>query len=1017
VPCVLELEARQLLATSAQATAADIAFVTNLYQSILFREPNAADVEIWTRVLERGASERAVARAFLHSRERVGLVTALGVDLRGRPRPFVESLFTSLLGRAPNAIGERFWVGVVRSGADRERVVQDFLNGSEFPGVATSLELAVAPTATTHGDAVALTARLVPGAGLLPATGTVEFFSGATHIATAAVSGFTAKATTTALSAGDDAITAVYQGDGHYRQSASAPVSVTVARAGTTTALTASPNPAPPGSPVELTAAVSPATGSETPGGTVEFFAGGASLGSGMLSGGKAVLTTSMIPLGINQVTAVYAGSADFTSSTAPAVSVAVGDVTTTSLTALPPTSTYTDTVEMTATVTATSGGPVTGQVEFFDGATSLGTADVDHGEAVFDIDVLTGGVHSLKAVYLGDGTHLPSNSAPASVTIFQAAAQVSLSASETDVADGEPVTFTVFVLSSTGNGIPSGGVTFYDGTTELGTRTLPGVPGQEAVLTTSSLSHGTRSITARYGGDINFGPGTSAPVTVDVGVIGTTTSLDASPEFNFSGIPVELTATVTPDSGTGTPSGSVEFFAGTTFLGRASVGGIFGNTARLSTPAIPVGAQGVTAVYGGDDDFGSSTSAPVLVDIFQSPSLTIIEESVAGITPGSSVTFTAFLRLFPFIGNNANKATGTVTFFDGSTELGTVTLDDKESAELTTSALTTLGLHLISAVYSGDTNFLGSTSFPTTISVVNTTSTTVLEVVPASSTYGDAVQIKATVTPAAGAGTSTPTGTVTFFDGEDQLENPVELSNGVAVAPFALIPAGNHSLRAVYSGDSTYASSTSSVAPLSIARLATTSTVSVSTSSSPFGDGVEITADVTTSNSLVAPLIGTVEFYAGATLLGTWQLDDGSATLFATNIPLGKDIPLTAVYVGDGNFQPSTSQAVPITITQAPTVTTLAASPTSANPGDPVTLTATVTNVGVTLIPGGSVDFYDGSTLIGSAPISDTTAEAKLVVTTLTTGSHSLTAVYPGSTDFLTSTSSAVTVDIEDDL
>jgi hypothetical protein len=134
---------------------------------------------------------------------------------------------------------------------------------------------------------------------------------------------------------------------------------------------------------------------------------------------------------------------------------------------------------------------------------------------------------------------------------------------------------------------------------------------------------------------------------------------------------------------------------------------------------------------------------------------------------------------------------------------------------------------------------------------------------------------------------------------------------------------------------------------------------------------------------------------------------------LFTTGIPLGDDIPLTAVYVGDGDFEPSTSTAVPITITPAPTVTTLSASPTSANPGDPVTLTATVTNVGVTLIPGGSVDFYDGTTLIGSAPISSETAEAELVVTTLAPGSHSLTAVYPGSPEFQTSTSTAVAVDI----
>jgi hypothetical protein len=159
------------------------------------------------------------------------------------------------------------------------------------------------------------------------------------------------------------------------------------------------------------------------------------------------------------------------------------------------------------------------------------------------------------------------------------------------------------------------------------------------------------------------------------------------------------------------------------------------------------------------------------------------------------------------------------------------------------------------------------------------------------------------------------------------------------------------------------------------------------------------------------------VEFFAGTTLLGSQETQQGAsgaeAVLTADNIPLGDNIPLTAVYAGDGNFLGSTSAAVPITITPAPTVTSLAVSPTSANPGQPVTLTATVKNVGGAVIPPGSADFYDGSTLIGSAPISPTDAAAKLVTTTLAEGSHSLRAVYAASTDFRSSTSSAVIVDI----
>jgi hypothetical protein len=348
--------------------------------------------------------------------------------------------------------------------------------------------------------------------------------------------------------------------------------------------------------------------------------------------------------------------------------------------------------------------------------------------------------------------------------------------------------------------------------------------------------------------------------LSVNVGVVGTTTTLTASVEFIFSGLPVELTATVTPDGGTSTPHGGVEFFAGTTSLGNApifpSASGASG-TAILSTPKIPVGAQGITAVYRGDADLGSSTSAPVLVDVFQSPSLTLVEASADGITPGSPVTLAAFLRLFPFIGNNANMPTGTVTFYDGLTELGTVTVNDT-TLTLTTSALTALGPHSITAVYSGDTNFLGSTSLPKTISVVSTTSMTELQVSPASPTFGDTIQLKATVTPSAGSGTPTPTGTVTFYNGDDPLDNPVELTNGVAFATFTTaIPGGTSSLTAVYSGDSSYATCTSAPVPLSVGRLATTTAISASTSSAPFGDAVVITAVITTPNPLVVPWWG----------------------------------------------------------------------------------------------------------------------------------------------------------------
>jgi hypothetical protein len=1104
-PRVSELEARRLLAVSTQPTPADIAFVTNLYETALFREPTADDVAHWSASLARGASERAITRIVLHSQERAGLVSALGVNLNGTPQQFVDSLYTGLLDRAPDAAGEAFWLQAVRKGTDRETIVQEFLEAGDFPGVATSALLGASPTETIQGDAVTLTAVVSPKAGSLPATGSVEFFDGAALVATAPVSGFQAVATTTALPPGTDAITAVYLGDSHYQTSTSqvvavqvlrsstttldaspasptfgapvtltatvtgagaaptgtvefydgatdlgpgtlssgtatlmtstlapgshtlkaaypgnsiyaastsTPAHVTVARAGTTTSLKASPTSATPGNPVLLTATVSSAGGPTLPGGTVEFFNGTTDLGPGTLAGGKATLTTSSLPIGTNQLTAAYAGDANFKTSTSPAVAVAIGQATTTTLVAAPTTATYGTTVELTATVTATGGGLVRGTVEFYDGTTDLGPADVDHGAAVFDTNQSTGGVHSFTAVYSGDGTNLPSTSAPASVTIDQAAPQLSLSADHTDVADGAPVTFTLYVLSTVGTGIPSGSVTFYDGKTPLGTQTLPGVPGQVAKLTTSSLSHGTHTITASYAGDINFGPGTSAPVTVNVGVIGTTTSLTSELPLAFYGDNVTLTATVTPDSGTGTPTGTVEFYAGTTNFGSASLGDLNPpNEARLTTSTIPTGTTSVTAVYEGDNQYGTSTSPATSQIIAKAPIIMVGKASPTSITSGSPVTITAQLFV---VGGSPTGATGTITFYEGSTVLGALPPTNGE-AKLTTSSLIAPGPHVITIDYSGDANYTESTTLPLTIYVGQAT-TTALKVVPTSSTFGDSVALTATIAPASGSGT--PTGTVTFESVVGPLDEAVPVTNGVASDTVQDLPGGDSTITAVYSGDSTYAGSTSPGVPVSVARVAPTMTFTSSATSSPFGSGVALTANISVPEFAAYPPGGSVEFFAGTTSLGSASPDEGAsgteAVLLARNIPLGNNILLTAVYSGDGNYLPITSAPVPITITPAPTVTSLSASPTLANPGDLVTLTAAVSSVGVTATPPGSADFYDGSTKIGSAPISPSTGEAVFTTTTLASGPHSLTASYPGSTAFLPSpASNAVTVNI----
>src|SRR5262249_13185892 len=123
----------------------------------------------------------------------------------------------------------------------------------------------------------------------------------------------------------------------------------------------------------------------------------------------------------------------------------------------------------------------------------------------------------------------------------------------------------------------------------------------------------------------------------------------------------------------------------------------------------LPVGTASLTAVYSGNSNFAGSTS-PVLKQIVNKAATTTSLTSTPNPSNlGQQVTFTA--RVIP------NTATGSVTFKDGSSTLGTVTLAAGK-AEFSTSSLSK-GTHSITAMYGGSSNYLGSTS-PTLIQKVN---------------------------------------------------------------------------------------------------------------------------------------------------------------------------------------------------------------------------------------------------------------------------------------------------------
>jgi hypothetical protein len=148
-----------------------------------------------------------------------------------------------------------------------------------------------------------------------------------------------------------------------------------------------------------------------------------------------------------------------------------------------------------------------------------------------------------------------------------------------------------------------------------------------------------------------------------------------------------------------------------------------------------------------------------------------------------------------------------------------------------------------------------------------------------------------------------------------------------------------------VYSGNTAFASSTSSVLTETITTLTGTATT-LAAAPNPASAGESVTLTATVSPAPTGSSLGTVSFYNGATLLGSGTLNSsGVATFSTTSLPAGAD-SLTAAYSGNLLFAASTSAALSETVNTAYTVTAPPA-PLSVAQGGSVEVNVTVPPVG----------------------------------------------------------------------
>ena len=333
-------------------------------------------------------------------------------------------------------------------------------------------------------------------------------------------------------------------------------------------------------------------------------------------------------------------------------------------------------------------------------------------GTATVATTFLPGGSYSLKAHYAGDGNFAPSDD-PTGVPVvvnkensrlqygivtFDPVTGAVISTNATAVSYGSPYILRFDILNSTTNACtPLSGAPVFTGCAfdATGTVTItdngspltcsPLVAGCTSPFTVNSqgsgedqpiqLTGGSHALAATYSGDISYNPVTT-PLNDTVMVTPASTSavlsVAANPVPANQAVTLSMAISSQSNSAQG-PTGSVTFKDGSNTIGTATVTpagastvGASG-TASMSATFTTTGSHSLTAVYGGDTNYATSTSSAVSLTVGQTTT-TSVSPSATTISSGGSITFTATV-----VGTGAGASpTGTVQFMNGGALLGT---------------------------------------------------------------------------------------------------------------------------------------------------------------------------------------------------------------------------------------------------------------------------------------------------------------------------------------------------------
>ncbi len=844
------------------------------------------------------------------------------------------------------------------------------------PSAATPLTVTVAKAPTVIGmDAagpallgqplvITATVALSGGAGGAVNSGTVGF-APAPECGAVPVKYGIARCTVTFNATGTVFVYASFSGDENTTSSMGS-MSLTVSKGVPHVYLTTTPTSPIWGSPAGVIASVVGMANLAAPTGSVTFTAGGKTVSTQPLGAdGRAALSANW-DVGSFAITAVYSGDANYQPSPPVLATLNVGKVST-FLTVSSDLAQIGQPVTLRASVVLAAGtGPITGTIDFALGGkpvTGCTGIPVTGGLATCQTSAAQLGSLTLSASFSGDANTKPST-ANGAIAVGKAVPGIYLAQTPAAPVYGQTVTVNCLLMGATGLPMPTGNIVYSSGGKTLATQPV-GADGRASF--TSTLPVGSSTITAAYAGDDSYQSPQPASLTVAVGKAPATLVVSSDPAQ--VGQPVILRASVALSLGSGPITGTVDFTIG----GKAVPGctGVPLINAAASCPAsfTQLGSITLAGSFSGDANTLPATASAATTVGKALPGIYLAQAPAAPVF-GQPVVLDCLL----LGATGLPVPSGIVSFSDGARFLGSQTIGVDGHAPVT--ATLAPGAHNITASYNGDTNYLTASPTPLLVVVAQAATATTLTAV----TGGPLTAVVTVTAPGAGS----PTGSVQFRNG----------TNLIGTVPLAATASGfsavlgtsnaTGSITASYLGDANFAASISSAVTVN----ATQSIVTVTSDRNPSSAGQPVTFTTVVSISpqgVGGTPTGSVSLTSDGADLGSAALVNGQAAIHAT---LGAGThAIAARYSGDPSY-PAGSGTYTQTVNPAVAGLTLSSSSPVSVVGQPVTLTVVLES------QSGSVQFTEGGTSLGSAPV---TAGAASLTVTLPAGVHTITASWAG--------------------